>query len=998
MNLKFLLTAGCLLVLTLTVWSQRTITGQIVEKNKEPIIGAAILEKGTSNGTTTDVEGNFSLAVASDSSVLVVSYIGLKTQEIKVGDQSVISVTMEDDTKDLEEVVIIGYGSVKKSDLTGAVTTLKPADVKQVPTGNVLDAIQGKAAGVDITRASGETGKAPDIVIRGNRSITAANGPLYIVDGVQYSSIQDINPNDIQSMEVLKDASSTAIYGSRGANGVIIITTKRGAAGDIKVSINSYYGVSSVSKWGFSGNGAYPLANDAEAYAQIKRENYRTSRKDVYGTDLQALGSDYANYQNGVQNDYTKDLLHKGVQKNLQIGIAGGTEKIKSYFSLDYYEEKGLLKNDVLKRYTGRLNLDYTVNKYFKVGTQTQVTYYDQNKRANPLGNASKINPLTTPFDANGNIIVRPGGVHANPLIDEQPNTAVDKLTTVRVFPTLYAEITPFKGLSARSNVSISLDNRGEGIYYAQNSYTQLNNGLGYSQSAYDAQNRKQINWQGILNYSTTVKSDHSVGVTALSETILNTKEQFYSQANSQLAPSQIYYNMGEVKTGPIASSYYETKLISFAGRFNYSYKGRYLLTATGRADGASQLAEGKNWDFFPSVAAGWRLSDEQFMSFQKVFSTIKLRASWGVAGNANIRAYSTKNTVSNVPYAYDETPVTAYTYNPQIGNIATKWEKSTTTDIGLDLGIFKERIVVGFDYYNTHTRDLLLTEKLPLTMGAVQTVSNIGKTQNKGVELSISSVNIDKKRFTWSTTLTFMSNRERVVALANGQQNLQITKVDIEDGSQTNQFVVVGSPTTAFFDYEKVGIWQYGQEEEAAKYGQKPGMIHIKDQNGDGKITPEDRIAVGSTVPKWSAGLSSDFKFFNFDVNLYFFARVGNTINYQYAYNPAGTENSLSTREYWTPENPTNDLPRPGYTIESQYAKTINYVDGSFFKLRNATIGYTLPTKLTEKYKISRLRFYVTGKNLFLFNKVKNYDTELNGVLTFPSVRLFVGGVNLEF
>ncbi|MBC7388665.1 MAG: SusC/RagA family TonB-linked outer membrane protein, partial [Opitutaceae bacterium] len=354
--MKILFTTGCLFLLTITVWGQKIISGQIIGKDKEAIIGVVILEKGTANGTTTDIEGNFSLSVAGDSSILVLSYIGFKTQEVVVGNQTNISITLDEDAKELDEVVIIGYGTVKKSDLTGSVTSLKPGDVKQVPSGNVLDAIQGKAAGVDITRASGETGKSPDIVIRGNRSITANNSPLYIVDGVQYSSIQDINPNDIQSMEVLKDASSTAIYGSRGANGVIIVTTKRGASGDVKVSINSYYGESSVAKWGFSGKPAYPVANDAEAYAQIKRENYRTTHNDQYGTDLQALGSDYGNYQNGIQNNYTKDLLHHGSQKDLQIGISGGSEKIKTYFSLDYYEERGLLKNDNLKRYTGRLN------------------------------------------------------------------------------------------------------------------------------------------------------------------------------------------------------------------------------------------------------------------------------------------------------------------------------------------------------------------------------------------------------------------------------------------------------------------------------------------------------------------------------------------------------------------------------------------------------------------------------------------------------------------
>jgi TonB-linked SusC/RagA family outer membrane protein len=745
---------------------------------------------------------------------------------------------------------------------------------------------------------------------------------------------------------------------------------------------------------------AYPKAMSGSEFADLKLEAYKTQNPlDTDPTYLEALGTDdYNNYNNGTQTNYTKEVLHKGFQREVQFGVSAGTEKLKTYFSLAYYNEKGLLKNDNLNRYTGRLNLDYQIKKFLKVGTQTQITYYDQSKRANPLGNASKINPLTTPFTADGSIIILPGGKHANPLLDEQPNTAVDKLNTIRVFPTIYAELTLLKGLTARTNLAINWDNRSEGIFYAENSYTRLNDGYTTSMASHDASYRTQFNWQGIINYNTTIKEDHTIGITALTEVIKNKTERFYIQATDQLIPEQLYYNLADNTSSITNSVYSKSALVSFAGRINYSFKSKYLLTFTGRSDGASVLADGHKWDFFPSIAGAWRLSDESFMKFQNAFNTIKLRGSWGIAGNANIDPYSTQSTLSRVPYSYDQTGANGYTLKPQIGNKETRWEKSTTWDFGLDLGILKDRITVTFDYYDTKTKDLLLTKKLPLSTGVVQTVANVGKTRNKGIELAVNSVNYQTKNFKWSSTLTFMRNKEEVLALTDGLTNMQVTITDATTNSQNTKTVVVGSPVNSYYDYEKVGIWQLGEDDQAAGFGQQPGKIHIKDQNGDGQITPADRVVVGSSVPKWSGGFNSEFKLYNFDLSFFLYARVGQTINYQYAYSPNGTENSLSTREYWTPENPTNDLPRPGLVVESQYLGTLRYTNGSFLKLRNATIGYTLPSSVSKKFMLSKLRIYVTGKNLLVKSKIKDYDPEMQGSLTFPTVRLFVAGLNMEF
>ena len=999
---KSLLTFCLLFFAMVSLAQKRQITGQVLGAKNDTIIGAVITQKGTTNAAMSDVNGNYTLSVPDTANVtLVISLVGYGDKEINVGLQTTAgSVILEEDAKLLEDVVIVGYGVTKKSDLTGAVTSFKGDELKQTPTTNVMESVQGKAPGVDITRSSGSAGAKINVTVRGNRSINAGNNPLYIVDGVQYTDIQDINSNDIQSMEVLKDASSTAIYGSRGSNGVIIITTKRGAAGATRVFVNSYMGVSTVA--------GYPEVRNGEQYVALRREANRTlglwnstadDSKIFNTTEMQ-------NIANGTETSFADKLLHNGLQQDFQVGISGGTERLKSYFSLDYFNEKGLLKMDELKRYTGRVNLDFQVNKYFKVGTQTQFTYYNQDKRANALGLAAKINPLTEAYDANGEIIVYPlQGKDINPLIDEEKDAAVNNSTVLRIFPTVYAEIAPFKGFTARTNLSLNLGQTRQGIYNASNSVTR--NGA-YSQSSIANTNTNNLNWQAILNYTKQVK-EHSFVFTAISEIVSNKTEGYSAIGQNQLVSSQGFYNLsGNTQNISINSNYVKNVLTSFAGRINYSFKNRYLLTVTARTDGASQLAEGNKWDYFPSVAAGWRLTEEKFLKTQKLFSNIKLRASYGISGNASVAAYSSQNTLTRVPFAFGDNVATGFAYNSKIGNPNLKWEKSNTLDIGLDFGILKDRITGTIDVYDTRTNDLLLDRVLPSSTGVSLVTQNVGKTRNRGLEIALTGVNIQKKNFTWSTTITYSKNKEEILELVD---NVKVLNIDAS--SSNPRYLVVGSPVSSFYDYEKLGIWQLDQATEAASFGQKPGDIHVKDQNGDGKINTEDRVVVGSTVPKFSAGINNEFKYKNWDLSFYIYARVGQMFNYnnpvgedgtnttQYIYDPRGIENGLSTLEYWTPENPTNELPRPNGNLtysSLQYFSTVGYTDGSFVKLRNVTLGYTFPQNVTKKLKLQRLKVYVTGKNLITLSKVKNYDPEMSGNLSNPTVRLFVGGINLEF
>jgi TonB-linked SusC/RagA family outer membrane protein len=993
----------CLSFITIVSMAQkRQITGQVLGAKNDTLIGVVVTQKGTTNAAMTDIYGNYSLSVPDTANVtLVVSLVGYREKEIPVGLQTAVgSVTLDEDAKILEDVVIVGYGVTKKSDLTGAVTSFKGDEIKQTPTTNIMESVQGKAPGVDITRSSGSAGAKINVTVRGNRSINAGNTPLYIVDGVQYTDIQDINPNDIQSMEVLKDASSTAIYGSRGSNGVIIVTTKRGAAGTTRVFVNSYTGVSTVA--------GYPRMRNGKEYVDLRREANRTTGLwKSTADDSKIFNTVEMGYiADGTETNFTDELLHNGLQQDFQAAVSGGTDRLKSYLSLDYFNEKGLLKMDQLKRYTGRVNLDFQVNRFFKVGTQTQLTYYNQSRRANPLGLAAKINPLTEIYDANGDIIVYPlQGKDINPLIDEEKDAAVNNSNVLRVFPTIYAEVSPFKNFTARTNLSMNLGQTRQGIYNA--SYSVTRNG-GYSQSSIANTNTNNLNWQAILNYTKQVK-DHSFVFTGISEIVRNQTEGYSAIGQNQLLASQQFYNLsGNTQNISINSNYVKNVLTSFAGRINYNFKNRYLLTVTARTDGASQLAEGHQWDYFPSLAAGWRLTEERFMKNQKVVSNLKLRASYGISGNASVAAYSSQNTLTRVPFAFGDNVATGFAYNSKIGNPDLRWEKSTTLDIGVDFGILKDRITGTIDVYDTHTNDLILDRVLPASTGVSLVTENVGKTRNRGIEVGITGVNIQKKNFTWSTTLSYSKNKEEILELVGG-----VSVLNIDASSSNPRFLVVGSPVNSYYDYEKVGIWQLDQADEAATFGQKPGDVHVKDQNGDGKITTDDRKVVGSTVPKFTAGLNNEFKYKNWDLSFYIYARVGQMFNYnnpigedgtsgtQYIYDPRGIENGLSTLQYWTPENPTNELPRPNANLtysSMQYFSTVGYTDGSFVKLRNVSIGYTFPERMTKKIKIQRLKLYVTGKNLITLSKVKSYDPEMSGNLGNPTVRLFVGGINIEF
>lgn len=986
-----------LLVLLISVLfaqaQSRQITGKITDKATGlGLADVSVIEKGTYNGTRTDASGNFTLNVSAGTGKvdLEVTLISYGTQIITADPSSPVSVVMDKQTQSLDEVVIIGYGAVKKRDLTGSVVSVKGEEVKKVPAGNIMESVQGKIAGVDIVRTSGGAGANVSVTVRGNRSIIAGNGPLYIVDGIQYLSFQDINPNDIESMEFLKDASSTAIYGSRGANGVIIITTKKGSTGRAKISANAYYGVTDVV--------GYPKPMTGPEYADLKRQAYRTigtwnstaddNKVFTSASDLQAV-------QNGVSTYWPGLIMNTGSQQDYNIGVAAGNDKTRVYFSFDYFKEKGLLNNDYSGRYTLRLNVDQNIATTFKVGLQSQLTYYDQNLRSDGiLTVANKVIPFFTPYDTAGNLVKYPGnGNQVNPLLEEEPGAYFNQFKITRILSTAYAEWKPFKGFSARTNLGISNSNSRNGGFQGANTISRaLSTG---SLSSVNNSNGTNINWENVINWQKKY-GDHGVEVTAVGSYLSEKSENYSASGTGQLLASQVFYALQNNPSNiSISSGYSQNNLVSGALRLNYNYKGKYLLALTGRADGASVLSSGNQWAFFPSAAAAWRISDENFMSSQHIFNDLKLRLSYGVAGNSAVGPYQTQSGLMLIPFSWNDQSNLAYSLDPQTGNANLKWELTSTINAGIDFSILKNRISGSVDYYDSKTKDLLLLRQLPPTSGVSKVLQNIGKTRNTGFEISLQTTNISTTNLTWKSLITFYHNKERIVELVGNQNDI------------ANSWFI-GYPVNSFYDYEKVGIWQYTDSATARTFGYKPGDIHVSDISGpngrpDGKIDANnDRKVLGSAVPDYSIGFSNDVQFRNFDLNVYVFARIGQMFVSSYAnkFEPNAIENGARV-DYWTPENPTNSYPRPNANISRAslpFATTLGYEDGSFVKIRNITLGYTMPQRVQDKLHMNRLRFYVSLKNYFTFAKVKDYDPEGAGSFERPLTKLIVGGLGFDF
>jgi TonB-linked SusC/RagA family outer membrane protein len=1008
------------------------VRGQIVDNTGSGMPGVNVLLKGSSVGTTTDSDGKYALAIPSSTAtnaVLVFSFIGYQSQEQAVGSRSSINVTLEADVTQLSEVVVVGYGTQDKRDVTAAISSISGDAIQRISTVNPVDAMKGQIAGVDVLQASGRPGQASSIAIRGRRSISAGNDPLIVVDGVPMTSgtnptyrydaaqgksiadtdvpatvgLQDFNPGDIESIEVLKDAAATAIYGSRGANGVVLITTKRGKTGKTTVQYNGTVGVTQPFR-------TFPMMN-GEQFTEMKREAWRlfpgsTNGRDQWQGNIPADNivfidpTELKSVQEGRSTDWQDLIFQNGSQTNHQLSVNGGSEKTQFNISVGYYNEEGMIKTMGFRKFTARINLDHQINNIFKVGTSTLLSHsLQQRGGANTaLDEAVNQTPLGMPYNDAGDLIFLPisDGIRSNPLNELVPGKRFDDRAIDRIFSSVYAEANILKGLKYKVLFGADISYNTNGTFEGQFTNSRKN---GTPSASYTNESNLGYTLENLITYNKKFNEVHDFGLTFLQSIQANSYQRHYTSVADLPYEAQKWYNLSTTATLVAKESLLKQwQLASWMGRVNYAYRGKYLFQASLRADGSSRLAPATRWTNFPGVSLGWRVSDESFMQAIPVLNELKLRASYGVVGNTAVDPNSTVGKLGITNYSWDEASALGIRLL-ELKNDRLTWEKSATVNLGLDFGLFQSRVNGSFEYYITNTTDLLLKRQLPNSGGYEFILENVGATKTNGFEINLSATVLDLPGgFKWNTDFNLTSYKERIVDLA--LRDAEGNKAD-----DTGNSWFIGYPIRVYYQYNKTGIWQLDEVEAAkAMDDARPGEIKVEDYDGSGRITPADRRILGSDVPSAYGGFTNRFSFKGIDLSAMFYYRLGFMIDSRFEDSQATMQsryNNLNV-DYWTPTNPTNEYPRPNKNQEfPPRRETLRYRDGGFVKLRNVTLGYNIPPSITQRLGMSALRVYVTGQNLVAWSKYKVWDPEtVNQVETgdIPPPKLILGGLNITF
>ena len=953
---------------------QITVTGTILDEAGIPLPGASVIIKGTQTGSVADFDGNYSIDAPSNST-LVFSYVGYAKSEVSVDGRSTINVQLNPDASMLDEVVLVGYGTQKKGEVTGAIETVTAEQLSIVQVSSSIDAIKGQIAGVDVQSTGGRPGQTPTVRIRGRRSISASNDPLYVVDGIPLidgpNSMADINPDDIASMQVLKDAAATAVYGSRGANGVILVSTNRGKVGKTKITYSSRYGVTSATR----------LVDmmDGEQFADLKRESRRDGWNGTIPADTEVFLDpvELESLALGRSTNWLDEVVGNGYQTNHQLGISGGSENTTFSSSIGYFKEQGIISNQDFERFTGRLALDHRINDLFKVGASFLVSKTEQNYGSNAtMGEALANSPLGVPYDENGDLKFLPtnDGIRTNPLNELVEGAYIDERQQTRIFAPLYLDINIMQGLKWTTTFGPDIRIGRQGTFAG--SLTNTNRG-GPGRAGIINVNEFGYTLENLLTYNKALTDRQNLKVTLLQSVQKSRIESNTGNVTGIPYESQSFYNLGSATQGGVLESgLTEWALSSFMGRVNYDLDGKYLFQASIRADGSSRLAPGNQWKYFPGVSAGWRIDQEDFLQDTSV-SELKLRASYGEVGNTSVNPYQTAGRLGSTVYAFGESPALGFGLN-EIPNEDLTWEVSKTLDVGIDYGFLNNRLVGSFDFFRTNTVDLLLARSLPSTSGYESVLQNVGATRTTGFEFTVSGgiIDNDGDGFNWDVDLNISTYTEEITDLA-------LTDADGSPLDDVGNGWFIGEPIQVFYDYEKIGIWQANEEAAALAADNKvPGEIKLNDLNGDGVITPDDRKIIGDGVPDFYGGFNSKFAYKGVDLGIFFVFRQGQTI--QSGFN--ASNNSLFGRynnidvDYWTIDNPTNANPRPNENQESpRNGSTLTYFDGSFVKLRNVSLGYSLPESITNTLGMEKLRFSISGQNLVFWDNFPTFDPEIS-------------------
>jgi TonB-linked SusC/RagA family outer membrane protein len=980
------------------------VKGKVLSETGDPLPGVNVLVKGTSKGSVTDSDGQYILDNVTAADILVISFIGYNTEEIVVGGRTTIDIDLTPDVKTLSEVIVVGYGTQRKVETTGAIASIKAEDIIQTPVTNVAQGLQARMAGVQITQNSSAPGGNISVRVRGTNSINGTSEPLYIVDGIQISNgggvndvspLSTINPSDIESVEVLKDASATAIYGSRGANGVVLITTKRGQSGSTRVSYDGYYGIQEVIKT--------MDVLSASQFAQLENEVYKTS---VYA-DPAAEGQGI-NYQ---------DLIFRQAPiQNHQLSISGGSDKTQLALSANYFDQDGIIINSGFTRYSLRLNVDHRISDRVKFGTSilgsytinngtpTGVTEIDAGVAVNSIvGAAMGAPPTLKPYRDDGTIF--PFGEQRDGRYREVTNPlglaeVLNRTAVKRTLVNLYGEAKVAEGLTYRASFNVDL--QGNLNDYYSPLYIIAKNDLNANSGTASKTNTNYtvLLHESILTYNKTFAEKHSVkftGVFATQSNLSNT-----NRINANGFPNDATKNeaLQLAVNRTVSSSRSSERLDSYMGRVNYGFKDKYFVDFTARVDGSSKFGANHKYGFFPAVAAGWRIIEEGFMRNITALSDLKLRASYGLTGNSGaLSAYQSLATVSSSGSDYQFNHIYTTGINPdRIANPDLRWEKSTQLNIGLDISLLENRLNLTADIYKKNTKDLLYVKSLPLSSGYSSITGNYAELENKGLELAANARVLDGA-VQWNVSANATFNRNKII--------------DLDGGTTTERFVTnytilrVGSPLGLFKTYLFDGVYQTGETFLPGSDG-RTGGARVRDYNGDGSITAADQVITGNPNPDFIFGFSSNLRYKNFDFSIFLSGSYGNEIYNLSRYsfeNPLGQRNLLAeTANHWTPDNPNNEyvsgFPGGRLPISDRFVE-----DGSYLRCKNISLGYTLP----EIKGINRARIYISANNLFTVTNYSGFDPEVNsyggsntaiGVdnLVYPTAKTFLGGVQITF
>lgn len=965
--------------------------GKVIDENGIPLPGASVVEKNTNNGVITDFDGNFEISLSNKNSILVVSFMGYKAQEISAT-QELMQIRLTPDSSALDEIIVIGYGAQKKRDLTGSISSLDAESYEDQPVLNTSSALQGRVSGLQISNTSGAPGSEPKIHIRGSNSINSSNSPLYVIDGVALTgiSLNDININDVKSIEVLKDASSTAIYGSRGANGVILVTTKNGRSGSIKVNYDSFFKISKPMK-------KYDLRN-ATTYAD---EANHISEKNVFDNPSSYLGK---------TTDWQDLIFQTGFSQSHNLAISGGTEKTNYFVSGNYIDETGLLKNTGRNRFTLRSNIETDINDKITVSLNLMAGH-EENKnngdiggKGNPVTGALAWAPTEKVYDSlnvyNKNAI---SPIWSNPymLLQERNNKNSENFALLNA--KFKYQILDYLTLE----VLIGMDYKNVKSAYLKNKWISPGN-LGSGQGDSESQTIQNSN---ILTFHKVFKEKHDLNIVGLAEITKNRSNGFNADGSGLTTTSNGYYNLGLNTTQSISSYYSNWGLLSFMGRASYSYMSKYLLSATFRADGSSKFQTTSNkWGYFPSVGLGWRLSEENFIKNLDLFHNLKLRVSYGITGSQAIEPYSSLGLLNPVQYSFGTNSLYQGYIQGNPSNPNLKWETTNQFDLGLDMEFWNGRLNIALDYYNKTTNDLLLNTPIPGYNGGGNYLQNIGKVRNEGFEFSLDITPIETKNLSWTSTFNASSNKNEVLDIGD---NSTLFRSDFigEGFINTNiQVVQVGESLGTFYLIPWKGIYQ----EDDPNLGYKAGDNKYEDVNGDGEINFQDRRISGSAIPKVTMGWNNSFRYKNFGLNLFLQSSLGSKI-FNATYATIAAPNSdvyyptlKESVNYWTPQDTNARWADPASKTGRNFVESTQYLqNGSYLRLKNISLSYKVPE---ETLGFANVKISASAQNVFTITKYKGLDPEASSTPSnsdasagidfgaYPSPRTFAFSLNIGF